>query len=45
MKNKMAINAYLSTIEYEKQNKQAEQKQTHKNIFTFSDGREIGRNG
>ena len=30
MNNKMAINTYLSIIEYKKQNKQAEQKQTHR---------------
>ena len=29
MNNKMAINTYLSTIEFKKQNKQAEQKQNH----------------
>ena len=29
MNDKMAIKAYLSTIESKKQNKQAEQKQTH----------------
>ena len=30
MNNKMAINTYLSTIEFKKQNKQAEQKQNNR---------------
>ena len=35
MNNKMAINTYLSIIEYKKQNKQAEQKQTHRHREHF----------
>ena len=35
MNNKMAINTYLSTIESKKQNKQVEQKQTHRHREHF----------
>ena len=39
MNNKMAVNTYLSTIEFKKQNKQAEQNQGYKVLF---DGCQIG---
>ena len=41
MKNKMATNTYLSTIESKKQNKQAEQKRTHR-YREQSDGCQMG---
>ena len=37
MKNEMAINTYISTIEAIKQNKQEEQKQTHRYREHFDD--------
>ena len=45
MKNEMAINTYISTIEAIKQNKQEEQKQNHRYREYFDDyllGGELG---
>ena len=45
MNNEMAISTYLSTIESKKQNKQAEQKETHRYRVHFEDRKGVGRMG